>query len=472
VVEKSYFRTLFPVVKTFLTAYKSYFKQIARLSSPIIIGQIGIVLMGVADVVMIGKTNATNLAAAGLANSIFFLVSIIGIGTLMAVSSLVAQAKGAGHTNQCAWLFRGALLGATLLSGIIGFILFMAASHFYLFRQQEDVAQLAEQFLHLLNLGTLPLLLFVAAKQFSDGLSFTKPSAYITISALLLNIVLNWLLIYGNMGFPAMGLNGAGLATLIARVSMALCMIGYVIWHKQYRHFIHVKENISPFQSLRDIFRVGLPSGLQYFFEISAFSVAGIMIGWIGKNEQAAHHIALNVASVTYMIATGISAAGSILVGDALGRKNKADIIRSGKAALISGALFMGSCAVILAVFGRTIIRLYVNDHEVALFASSLLLIAAVFQLSDGIQCVSLGILRGIEDTKIPTLITIVAYWVVGVPVGYLLAFSYNMSLYGIWIGLLLALTCSAVLQSRRFILLSKRMDVFKIMHRESTPHP
>jgi MATE family multidrug resistance protein len=266
-----------------------------------------------------------------------------------------------------------------------------------------------------------------------------------------------------------MGLMGAGWATLIARILMAVCMIAFVLWHKQYKNFIRVKERLSRVQFFKQIFQIGLPSGFQYFFEVGAFSSAAIIIGWIGKNELAAHHIAINVASVTYMIATGIAAGGSILVGDALGRKNKTDIIRSGKAALILGTLFMGGCALIFSVFSKAIIALYVDDSGVASMAVYLLLIAAVFQLSDGIQCVGLGILRGIEDTKIPTLVTIVAYWVIGIPIGYVLAFSYNMSLYGIWIGLLIGLTFSAAMLSWRFIKLSKKLDVFKTVHQQIT---
>ena len=452
-------------MKAILSAYTPYFKKIAQLSYPIIIGQIGIVLMGVADVIMIGRVDATNLAAAGLANSIFFLVAILGIGTLMAISSLVAQSKGAGHNNECAAFFRQGIFASIVLSICISFILFLISSNMQIFKQNEEVTALSAQFLNLLNLGTLPLLLFTASKQFSDGLSFTKPSAIITIIALAINVILNWLLIYGNYGFPKLGLVGAGLATLIGRIFMAVCMLAFVLWHKQYKHFIRLKEKVKQAKFFKEIFSVGLPSGFQYFFEIAAFSASGIIIGWIGKNEQAAHHIALNIASITYMIATGISAAGSILVGDALGRKNKQDIARSGKAALILGALFMAGGAVILSSFSKVIVGFYIDDAAVADMAVFLILIAAFFQLSDGIQCVSLGILRGIEDTKIPTVITIISYWIIGIPVGYFLAFNFGLSLYGIWIGLLIGLTFSAAMLSWRFVRLSKKIDVFKDIH-------
>jgi MATE family multidrug resistance protein len=447
-------------VKTILSNYTPYFKKIAWLSYPIIIGQIGFVLMGVADVIMIGRIDATNLAAAGLANSIFFLVAIIGIGTLMAVSSLTAQAKGAGNNDQCATFFKQGILSSIILSVCISTILFVVALNMSIFKQNEQVTELASQFLNLLNLGTLPLLLFTALKQFSDGLSFTKSSAVITIIALIINVELNWLLIFGNWGFPKFGLAGAGYATLIARIFMAFCMAAFVLLHSQYKPFLHFKEKVNELKIFIEIFQVGLPSGFQYFFEIAAFSASGIIIGWIGKEEQASHHIALNIASITYMISTGISAAGSILVGDALGRKNKTDLIRSGKSALILAAIFMASCAIILAVFSNVIVGLYIDDILVSKMAIYLIFIAAFFQLSDGIQCVSLGILRGIEDTKIPTLVTIISYWIIGIPIGYVLAFNFGMSLYGIWIGLLIGLTFSASMLSWRFIRLSKRMNL------------
>lgn len=455
-------------MKTILANYTPYFKKIAQLSYPIIIGQIGIVLMGVADVIMIGRIDATNLAAAGLANSIFFLVVIIGIGALMAVSSLVAQSKGAGHNNECAAFFRQGLLSSVVLSILISTILFTIASNMEIFKQNVEVTALSSKFLNWLNLGTLPLLVFTASKQFSDGLSFTKPSAIITIVALGINVFLNWLLIYGHWGFPKLGLVGAGIATDVARIFMAVTMISFVLIHHQYKHFIRIKEKVNQLKFFKEIFRVGLPSGFQYFFEIAAFSASGIIIGWIGKNEQAAHHIALNIASITYMIATGISSAGSILVGDSLGRKHKTDLIRSGKSALILGILFMASSAIILSSFSKVIVGLYIEDITVAGMAVYLILIAAVFQLSDGIQCVSLGILRGIEDTKIPTFITIISYWIIGIPVGYILAFKFGWSLYGIWTGLLIGLTFSATMLSWRFIRLSKKIDVFKEIHEKA----
>lgn len=446
-------------MNNFFHTYKPYFFKIAKLSYPIIIGQIGIVLMGVADIVMIGKLDATNLAAAGLANSVYFLISILGIGTLSAISPLVAKAKGAGHVNEVAILFRQSIKAGILLSLFIGAILLVLTSNLHWFGQSTDVTILTKSYLHILNAGTVFMLLFMGIKQFSDGLSITKPSAIITILGLLFNVFWNWVLIYGKFGFPVLGLDGAGYATSATRVVMFVAMLLYVLKHKQYKPWLHVKEFVHSSKLFKQIFIVGAPSGMQYFFEVGAFASAAIMIGWFGKEQLAAHQIAINLASVTYMVATGLSAGGSIAVGDAWGRKHKRDLMLSGRAALILSVAFMGVTAILFALFNQFFVRLYINDAFVGGMASNLLLIAALFQLSDGLQCVSLGVLRGITDTKMPTFITIVAYWVIGIPVGWVLANYFNLSLYGIWFGLTIGLTFSAIMLSIRFLKESREFD-------------
>ncbi len=440
--------------------YKRYFKEITVLSYPIIIGQLGIVLMGVADIMMIGKLDAVNLAAASLANSVYFLICILGIGTLSAISPLVAKARGAGHPNQCAIMFRQGIWASLILTLFIGLILYVLTENLHWFRQTERVTILTKKYLHLLNIGTLPLLLFTAIKQYSDGLAYTKPSAIITIIALALNVFLNWVFIFGKFGFDPMGLFGAGLATSLARYFMAFSLFVYVRFHARYKPYLHLKQHEDDKHYFIQIFKVGLPSGFQYFFEVAAFAFAAIMIGWISEFAMAAHQIAINIASVTYMIATGISAGGSIAVGEAYGRKNKHDIIMAGRAALILGTLFMGCCAILFAMLAPFIVGLYIQDEIVSPMAIRLLWIAAIFQLSDGIQCVGLGVLRGIQDTKMPTAITIIAYWVIGIPIGWYLGFHTSWSLYGIWGALLIGLTFSAIALSRRFIIKSRNLDL------------
>lgn len=440
--------------------YLPYFKQIAILSLPIIVGQLGIVLMGVADVIMIGKLEPVQLAAASLANAIYFFIAILGIGTLSAVSPLVAKSKGAANLNECASWLKQAIFASVLLSIFIGIVIFTITQNLHWFKQTQAVTQLAKNYLHLLNIGTFPMLLFLALKQYSDGLGVTRPSAIITIIALLINVFLNWVLIYGNWGATPLGLVGAGIATTFARIIMAVSLFIYVKTQAIYKPYLQPNKQEDNTAYLKQIFKIGIPSGLQYFFEVGAFAFAAIMIGWINEFALAAHQVAINIASISYMIATGISAGGSIAVGEALGRKNKKDIIDAGRSALLLGAIFMTFCAFILASFAPQIIALYTTDEQVVKMSVYLLYIAAFFQLSDGIQCVGLGILRGIGDTKIPTIITIFAYWVIGIPFGYVLCFKLNQSLYGVWMALLIGLTLSAWLLSNRFLKESAKINL------------
>lgn len=448
-----------PMLK-FYTTYLPYFRKTLSLSYPIVIGQLGIVLMGVADIVMIGKLDAVNLAAASLANSIFFLIAILGIGTLSAISPLVAKSKAEGHTNAVAILFRQGIWAAILMALAISTILFVLTLNLEWFGQTERVTELTRNYLHILNAGLLPMLIFTAVKQFSDGLGYTKPSAIITFFALVLNVFLNWALIYGKFGMPVLGLFGAGIATSISRLVMAILMFAFVKTAPIYRNSLHLKQHDHDSQWLIQIFKIGLPSGFQYFFEVGAFAFAAIMIGWMGELQMASHQVAINIASVTYMIATGLSAGGSIGVGDAYGRRNRIDIVRYGYAAMFLAIAFMGVCALVFSLIPQIIVSWYTTQPEVLSMAGNLLIIAAVFQLSDGIQCVGLGILRGLGDTQIPTLITIIAYWVIGIPLGYYLGFYTGLQQNGVWISLSVGLSFSAIFLSLRFKLLSRTINL------------
>jgi MATE family multidrug resistance protein len=240
---------------------------------------------------------------------------------------------------------------------------------------------------------------------------------------------------------------------------MFISMLLYVLLNKQYKPYL-IKTVASVKTQFVSILKVGLPSGFQYFFEVGAFAAAAIIIGWIGKSEQAAHTLAINLASLTYMVATGISAGTGIAVGDAYGRKNKYDMLYAGNSGIILGGVFMGFCALIFTVFNQFIVQISVNDADVQFITAGLLYIAAMFQLSDGVQAVSLGALRGLSDTKVPTIITIIAYWVIGIPLGYYFTFSLNLGLYGIWYGLSIGLTFSAIFLCIRFVKEVKSMKL------------
>jgi MATE family multidrug resistance protein len=412
--------------------------------------------MGVADTVMVGKLGAANLGAAGIANSVFFVIAVIGMGTLSVVAPQVATAKESRDPYQCSRLLRSSLWLGVIMGGILGGILFLLQEHFEIFRQKPEIDTLAKEYLFIIGISIVPMLLFMAAKQFTDGLSYTRVAMYVTVFGLFANVLLNWLFIFGNWGLPAWGLNGAGWATLLSRCLMALMMIGYVWRSSLFKTYIRPlprHDRLLPL--IRKLFRLGLPGGFQLFFEVAAFSGAAVIIGWLGKYPLAAHQVAINLASVTYMMASGFSAAGAIRVGEAVGFGSRQRVLQAGTVALILSGGFMAVCCLTFLSANEFLVSLYINDSIVTPIATSLIIIAGFFQLSDGIQVVGLGILRGIADVNVPTLITLFAYWVIGLPVGYLLAFHFDMNVQGIWIGLLIGLSISAVLLTVRFYRLS-----------------
>jgi MATE family multidrug resistance protein len=416
-------------------------------------------MMGVVDSLMVGKLGAAPLAAASLGNGMAFIIMIIGIGVSYAVTPLVAISVGAGKMEDCGVYFRQSLLVNSVFSIIIAIIIYFAADLIQYLDQPEDVQIQATSYMKILGLSAVPLLLFQSYKQFIEGLSVMRPAMIITLIANLVNVFANWVLIFGNLGFPALELNGAGWATFASRIFMALALMGFVMNNKFFKRYdvsFHYKSVNWPV--IKKILSLGLPSGFQYFFEVGAFAFAVVMVGWLGTAQLAAHQIALNLASISFMAVLGISVAGSIRVGNAVGMKDIAETRRAGFTASFIGASIM-FCAGVVFILGRNFLpTLYVNDEIVISYASSLLVIAALFQLSDGTQAVGIGILRGLTDVKIPTAITFIAYWIVGLPVGYLLGFNFEMGVQGVWIGLLLGLTTSAVLLTLRFNSRSKQI--------------
>ena len=431
-----------------------------RLSLPIVIAQLGVVLMGVTDNIFVGRLlGAVPLGAAGLANSLSFLVLSIGIGGLSVVSALVARANGQGDKAAINQLFRASLRVAMLFSLVFGGVSAGVGWYFEWFRQTPEVTQMGREFMLILSVSTLPLLIFVAARQLADGLRQPRVAMTITMTALAINALFNYLLITGTGPFPRLGLNGSATATLISRIFMAVAMLAYVYRSRLFRPFLQAAYNQLPTTNqVRDIMRLGLPGGLTFFFEIAAFSIAAIMIGWLGATELGAHQIAINMASTTYMIATGISTAGAIRVGNAVGMGDVMRIRRSGIAAFLLATAFMVLCSLLFFTANNFLVSLYIRDSpEVAQLAASLVIVAGFFQLSDGIQVVGIGTLRGLSDVNVPTWITLFAYWGMSLPLGYWLAFPLKMGAVGVWLGLLIGLTIAAVLLTYRFFRLANR---------------
>ncbi len=442
-----------------LVNFRKHFSKTFYLAYPVMLSQLGQVMVGVADSVMVGQLGAVPLAAASLANSIFFVVLMFGIGVSMAITPLVAMADGNRKYKRIAKLFRHSFV-INLATGFILIILILLFAPTLQYMNQPDaVVDLAIPYLVIITLSLLPFMFFQTFKQFAEGLSQTKQAMYIIIICNLLNVFLNWVLIYGKWGFPELGLNGAGWATLIARVLMG-AVIAYYVWNsRRYKnYYISFKMNSLNFPMISMMLRIGVPTGFQYIFEVGAFSTAAIMMGWIGVTALAAHQIAINLASVSYMMASGISAAAMVRVGNQLGKNDITTLREVGFTSFGMVGLFMFVSALLFISFRNFLPSLYIDDAVVIEMSSGLLIIAGLFQLSDGIQVVGLGALRGMADVRVPTIITLVAYWVIGLPLGYVFAFIFDYGAKGIWYGLFIGLTVTGVMLLVRFNLLSAHL--------------
>lgn len=441
-------------MKKILENYKKDIVETYKLALPIIAGQLGIMLMGFADTVQVGrmdKGSVQAIAAAADANGILFLVAIIGYICLQVASPMVSQAKTENNFSECKRLLYSNIIVAIFMSLICGFFIVLIGLNIDILQQPVEIKTLTQEYLWIMTVSLIPSFLFSSMKSFTDGLSYTKIAMNITWTALLMNVILNYCFINGIWIFPKWGLNGTGVATLTSRTYMAVAMWYYTFGtdtFKQYTILHSAKKSLNDL--VKKILRVGIPSGFQGFSEIAAFYGAVVMMGWISIQHKAAHQIAIGYVSLTYMAATGIAAAGGIRVGAGMGERSKTAILKAGTTALIIGTAFMGICAVFLLIFNNELAS-YVKDEQVIMLAAQLIIWGGFFQLFDGIQCVSLGILRGMQDVNIPTLITIFAYWGVGLPMSYMLGFHYHLQHVGIWIGLTLALFASAVLLSWRF---------------------
>ena len=425
-----------------------------RLSVPIVIAQLGVILMGVTDNLFVGRLlGAVPLGAAGLANGLSFLVSSIGVGGLSVVAALVSNARSRNDTTEVNRLFRAGLRVAGLFSVAFGSLSVLMAYHFDLFGQSAEVTDMAQDFTLVLSASLVPLLIFVAARQLADGLRFPRVAMAITVAALVLNAIFNYVLITGVGPFPEMGLLGSATATLLSRTFMAVGMLAYIYRSARFKpYLIRAFRALPTASDVRTILRLGIPGGLTFFFEVATFTLAAVITGWLGDDRLAAHQIAINMASVTYMMATGISSAAAIRVGAAVGRGSHEGIFRAGVAAFVLTIGFMSVAALLFFTANDWLVSLYIRDNPaVSTVAATLVIMGGIFQLSDGIQVVALGALRGLSDVNAPTLITLFSYWGVALPISYLLGFTFGMDVVGIWIGLLAGLTIAAVLLTMRF---------------------
>lgn len=441
---------------------KEHIKNTVQLSYPVIIGQAGLIMMGVVDNLLVGGLGASNLAAASIANSLFILIFILGIGICTAVTPLVAISVGARKEQDCGTIFINGHIVNFVVSFILMLVTYLASDFFSVLNQPVEVVKLATPYTKILSLSMIPVLIFQTNKQFIEGLSVMRPGMVISITANIINGMVGWILIYGKFGMPALGLIGAGIATFSSRLFMALSISFYIFSSSRFKNLnLSLRIKHINYSIIKKILSLGIPSATQYFFEVGAFTSAAIMIGWLGTDQLAAHQIAINLASISFMCTLGISTAGSIRVGYGVGKGNITETRRAGFTAILLGEALMTLFGIIFVLFRNNLPAFYIKDPAVISIASSLLIIAALFQIFDGTQAVGIGILRGLTDVKGPTLITFIAYWVIGLPVGYLLGFHYNLGVQGVWIGLMFGLVTSAILLTLRFNHKSKQIIYF-----------
>ena len=451
-----------------LKEYTKEFKYNWQLAAPVMLGMLGHTFVSFVDNVMVGQLGTAQLAAVSLGNSFIFIAMSLGIGFSTAITPLIAEADAEQNFEKGKSIFKHGLFLCTVLGVLLFLLVLLAKPLMYLMRQPLEVVELAIPYLNLVAFSLIPLIIFQGFKQFSDGLSLTRYPMYTTIVANILNIVFNYLLIFGKFGFPELGIVGAAYGTLISRIVMVL-HLWYLLKRKdKSTAFVtQLKFFVLDKLMLKKLLNLGAPSAMQMFFEVGIFTAAIWLSGLLGKNPQAANQVALNLSSMTFMVAMGLSVAAMIRVGNQKGLQNYVDLRRIAFSIFLLGIILATCFALLFFVFHNQLPKIYVDfddaqnlvdNTEVVSIASKLLFAAAIFQLSDSLQVLVLGALRGLQDVKIPTLITFVSYWLVGFPISWFLGKESAYGSFGIWLGLLAGLTTAAILLFIRFNYLTKKL--------------
>jgi MATE family multidrug resistance protein len=419
--------------------FRAELGAMVRLAVPIVVVQLGQMLMGVVDTVMVGHVSAEAIAAVALGNLYFFGAAIFGMGALMALDPVVAQAVGAGDTAAVARGVQRGLILALGLSVVATALLLPARPVLHLLRQPPEVADVAATYARIEIAGILPFYLFGALRQSLQALKRIAPIVGAMVAGNLTNVGLNYLWIYGHWGFPAAGAVGSAWATSVSRWVM-LALLVAVAWRTLKPQLLPWRREALAWGPLRRMVVLGAPIGVQYELEYGVFAVVGIMMGWMGTAQLAGHQVALNLASLAFMVPLGVSAAAAVLVGHAVGRGDIAEARRAAAAGLVCGVGFMAASALVMLTVPGLLASLYTTDAGVAALAASLIPIAGVFQVFDGIQVVSIGILRGVADTRAPMVINVLGFWLVGLPVSAALGFGAGGGPRGLWWGLTVGL--------------------------------
>ena len=425
--------------------FRDELRAMVRLALPIVAVQLGQMLMGVVDTIMVGHVSPEAIAAVALGNLYFFGAAIFGMGALMALDPVVAQAVGAGDTIGVARGVQRGLILALGLSVVATALLLPARPVLGLLRQPAGVADVAATYARVEIVGILPFYLFGALRQSLQAIKRVAPIVGAIVAGNLTNVGLNYLWIYGNLGFPAGGAIGSAWATSVSRWVM-LALLLAVAWRSLRPQLIPLRREALAWEPLRRMVVLGAPIGIQYELEYGVFAVVGIMMGWMGMEQLAGHQVALNLASLALMVPLGVSAAAAVLVGHAVGRGDIAEARRAAAAGLVAGVGFMSASALVMLLLPMSLARIYTTDAGVAALAASLIPIAGVFQVFDGIQVVSIGILRGVADTRAPMVVNVLGFWLVGLPVSAALGFGAGGGPRGLWWGLTVGLMLVALI--------------------------
>jgi MATE family multidrug resistance protein len=453
-----------------LSQYTKEFRYNMQLAYPVIIGMLGHTLIGIVDNIMVGKLGSTELAAVSLGNSMIFVAMSLGIGFSTAITPIVAESDAENDISKIRSAFYHGLFLCTILGILLFGLVLLVKPIMELLHQPKEVITLAKPYIDWVAFSLVPLIIYQGYKQFADGLSMTKVSMYAIVMANILHVIINYLLIYGIWIFPKMGILGAALGTVISRIAMVIFM--HIILSrkeqlKQYFQNFSFKEIKK--EMIRKIINLGFPSAMQMLFEVLLFTAAIWLCGTIGKTSQAANQIALSLASMTFMVAMGLSVVSMIRISNHKGLNDYKQLVIVARSIFLLAILIEILFAVMFVALHQVLPYMFLNmeiqsqlldNQEVIAIAAKLLLVAAVFQISDGMQVVVLGALRGLQDVKIPMYITFVAYWIVGFPVSFYLGNYTSLKAVGVWIGLFAGLTAAAVFLFMRFHFLTKKLII------------
>jgi MATE family, multidrug efflux pump len=425
--------------------WRTELRAMIALAVPVVLSELGWMAQGVVDNIMVGRIGPVAIGAVALGNAVYYTPCLFGIGLLLGLDTLVSQAYGRRDHDEChRWLAQGVYLACIITPPLM--IVIAALSYgFTHFGVIPEVARLSAGYLRILNWGTLPLLLYGGTRRYLQGVGEVRVITVTYVLANLLNWFGNWVLIYGRLGMPALGVNGSAISTCVSRVCMAAALLGFAWRYERKRGHPLFQHWAGPqLERLRGLVRLGAPAAGQIVLEVGAWNLSTFSAGYLAPVALATHAIALNYASISYMVPLGVSAAAAVSVGHAVGAGDPERARRAGWLALALGTSFMLMAAVVFLVAPRPLLMLYTHDPRVLVVGPSLLGIAAAFQIFDGIQTVSTGALRGLGETRIPMIANLVGYWVLGLPLGMILCFVLKWGIYGMWIGLTLALVVIA----------------------------